>query len=262
MTGDPMAPALLILNIALSMVSFLPLSDGRPRRSKPPMTTLLLVVTNVAAFVSLNLLGPIWLGDEQAYETAVKGLLMTPSDLLNRQGLGAISVLTAAFLHGDIWHLVGNMLFLVFFGRKVEDVLGSLRFALFYGLGILISGAASVLASSAMPLGAGDIPTLGASGAVMAVMAAYLFLFSHERIRALAILAILPLPLPVRMPVWTFVVYHAASDVAGGWLEQVAQEAGTRFSFIDFFAHLGGFVAGLTVIYLLLPKEAFGRDCP
>ena len=163
-------------------------------------------------------------------------------------------MITSTFLHADLSHLLGNMFFLYFFGRKVEDLLGAWQFALLYLACTFISGIGSVVGGTTLPLTQGRIPGLGASGAVTGVMAAYLFLYSEQRIRTL-VMVVFPIPFIIKMPVWTFIVYTVVRDVMGGWLEQEIQALGYMYSLVGSFAHLGGFVGGMLCIYLLLPAE-------
>ncbi len=87
----------------------------------------------------------------------------------------------------------------------------------------------------------------------MGVVSAYLFLFHEQRIRTLAIIGVIPIPL--RMPVWVFILYTVTRDILRGWLEQEFQAYGYLYSLVDSFAHLGGVFAGLTCLYLFLPPE-------
>lgn len=247
--------AVLVLDVLLSLVSFLPLKDQRGPGKHFPIMTWSIIAINVAVHGVVHVLAPRWVGDAALWDWLFFSFMLTPALVLEGSGLGAASMITSAFLHADGWHLFGNMLMLLFFGRKVEDLLGPGRFALFYLVSIFISGIASVLAESALPLTQGEIPGLGASGAIMAVMAAYLFLYSEQRIRTLMFVTLFPVPIPISLPVWFFVLFQTARDVIGGWLEQSFQEMGYRYSMVGFFAHLGGFIAGMTAIYLFLPAE-------
>jgi membrane associated rhomboid family serine protease len=245
----------LVLDLLFSLVSFLPLKDQRESGKRFPLMTWSIIIFNVVIHVVMYGFAPRWLEGTGVWEGLRASFLLTPAQVLEGSGLGALSMITSSFLHADGWHLFGNMLFLLFFGRKVEDLLGPGKFALFYLVSIFISGVASVLAESAMPLTQGEIPGLGASGAIMAVMAAYLFLYSEQRIRTLMFLTVVPVPVPIKLPVWFFVIFQTLQDVIGGFLEQSFQEMGYRYSMVGFFAHLGGFIAGMTAIYLFLPAE-------
>jgi membrane associated rhomboid family serine protease len=163
-------------------------------------------------------------------------------------------MITSAFLHSSWMHLIGNMLILFFFSRKLEDVLGPLKFGLFYLTCVFVSSTGSVVAELALPASQGTIPSLGASGAVMGVVAAYLFLYPTQRIRTLPLIGIIPIPLLIPMPAWAFILYTVAHDIVGGLLEQELQMYGYT-TLVGWFAHLGGVIAGLTCLYLFLPAE-------
>jgi membrane associated rhomboid family serine protease len=246
---------MLVVNAFISLVSFLPLRDARGPGKRFPVATWSIVAVNAGVHVVMHYLAPRWLPGEAAWDSLMHSLMLTPSAVLEGQGLGAASMVTSAFLHADGWHIFGNMLFLVFFGRKVEDLLGPGKFMLFYLVSVFVSGIGSVLVESMLPVTQGQIPGLGASGAVTAVMGAYLFLYHEQRLRTLMLVAILPVPIPVKLPVWFFVLYHTSKDIIGGYLEQSLQELGYRYSMVGFFAHLSGFIAGMTLIYLFLPAE-------
>jgi hypothetical protein len=151
-------------------------------------------------------------------------------------------------------HLIGNMLILFFFSRKLEDVLGPLKFGLLYLTCVFVSSIGSVVAELALPTTQGTIPSLGASGAVMGVVAAYLFLYPTQRIRTLPLIGIIPIPFLIPMPAWVFILYTVAHDIVGGLLEQEIQAYGYT-TLVGWFAHLGGVIAGLTCLYLFLPAE-------
>lgn len=165
-------------------------------------------------------------------------------------------MLTSAFLHANWSHLIGNMLYLFFFGRKLEDMMGPAKFGLFYLVCVFVSSIGSVLGRVALPLTQGKIPELGASGAVMGVVGAYLFLYHEQRIRTLPmLLGFIPIPFTPRMPAWVFIVQTVARDVTRGWLEQQFQAHGYIHSLVGSSAHLGGIIAGLTCLYFFLPRE-------
>lgn len=244
---------LFALDVILSLIYLFPLKDDRGRYRSFPYMTVGLVVVNVGIFVFVyGFLRPR-LGDE-GWMDLMQQLMLVPAEILGGEGLGALSMITGAFLHAGLSHLIGNMFFLVFFGRKVEDVLGPVKFGLFYLACVFVSGAASVVGRAALPMTQGMRPGLGASGAVMGVVAGYLFLFHNQRIRTLVMVGI-PIPFFVRLPAWVFILYTVVRDILSGLLEQAMQEYGYLYSFVDSFAHLGGVIAGLTCIYFFLPAE-------
>jgi membrane associated rhomboid family serine protease len=218
-------------------VFVLPIGDGRRRYGGFPFVTVTIIVVNLLAFVLEVLLPPA------GTEFLIYSFGLVPQLIHNGQGLGAISALTAMFLHGGFMHLLGNMWFLWIFGRKVEDLTGPFRFFLFYLLCGLCGGVLRLVFEPTNP-----IPSIGASGAIAGVMGAFLFLYSDERVRTLVLLG--PIILWPRLPaalllvLWLFLqLVGAASSQMGG-------------AEIDYWAHIGGFVAGLIFLYLFLGKEA------
>jgi membrane associated rhomboid family serine protease len=244
-----------MLDNLLSLVLLLPIKDDRGRLKSFPYMTVGLIVLNVLAFIIVYFLLPLWIGDEAVWSALERQLLLTPVDVLAGEGWGAITLVTSAFLHADWGHLLSNMFFLYFFGRKVEDMLGSAKFGLFYLVCVFVSGAFSVAGEAALPLTQGKIPGLGASGAVMGLVGAYLFLYPDQRIHTLPMLGILPIPIPIHMPAWAFILYTVIHDALRGWLEEQFQALGYVYSFVGSLAHLGGVIAGLTCLFFFLPGE-------
>jgi len=245
----------LALDFLFSLVFLLPIKDDRGRYRSFPFMTLGLVLLNTAIHAFFYYLLPQWIGGEEVWYVLMKQLMILPVDILAGEGLGALTMITSAFLHADWSHLIGNMLFLWFFGRKLEDVLGPSKFGLFYLVCVFISNTVSVLGSVALPLTQGMIPGLGASGAVMGIVAAYLFLYPEQRIRTLVILVVLPIPFTIQMPVWVFIIYTVVGDIVRGWLQKEAESLGFIYSLVGSFAHLGGVMTGLTCLYFFLPAE-------
>jgi membrane associated rhomboid family serine protease len=147
-------------------------------------------------------------------------------------------VVTSMFLHGSWMHLLGNMWFLWIFGNNVEDSMGRIRFVVFY----LLSGVAAAAAQVATDPASG-IPMVGASGAISGVMGGYLILYPHVRVFTLVPLGILLTT--IALPAWTMLLYWMALQVLGG-LSRLGGEGGG----VAFWAHVGGFVAGVILIKL------------
>jgi membrane associated rhomboid family serine protease len=156
-----------------------------------------------------------------------------------------LSWITAMFLHGGWDHILGNMLFLAIFGKNVEDAFGSLRYLAFYFAG----GFAATMTQTAMTLLFGTaaearVPELGASGAIAAVLGAYLVLYPGSRVRTW----IFPVFL-VRIPAWIFLgvwFLYQLIEASFGLFSASANGGG-----VAFFAHVGGFIFGLLVARLL-----------
>ena len=169
---------------------------------------------------------------------------LVPARLLRDPAAGWMNLFTSAFLHANLLHIGGNMLFLWIFGDDVEDDLGHLGYLVFYLAGGVLAGAASVASrpdSSA--------PGIGASGAISAVLAAYLVLHPFSDVRVLVlvpwtILAILVqqrLPI-VDVPAWIALLLWFGMQIAGG-LGSLFSPAG-----VDYAAHVGGFATGFLAI--------------
>jgi membrane associated rhomboid family serine protease len=172
----------------------------------------------------------------------------------------ALSAFTAMFLHGNLAHLLGNLLFLWVFGNNVEDRLGRLRFLVFYLAGGLIATAAFV----AVDPGA-STPLVGASGAIAAILGAYLLLFPRAQVLTYAPfpLYLLALVIPAaRIRAWFLVfaiVTLPAWLVLGGWFVLQAVAARSPLSSnVAYEAHLAGFLAGI-VLLLVLDRRRSAR---
>ena len=152
------------------------------------------------------------------------------------------NIVTSMFLHGSWMHLIGNMWFLWLFGNNVEDAMGPARFAVFYLVCGVAAALAQVVTSPASP-----IPMVGASGAISGVMGGYLVLYPHVRVYCL----MLPFFATVAMPAWTMLLYWFALQFLGGLAGLAAKEGGG----VAFWAHAGGFVAGLVLIKLFARRD-------
>jgi membrane associated rhomboid family serine protease len=147
------------------------------------------------------------------------------------------ALLSSMFLHGSWLHLVGNMWFLWVFGNNVEDSMGHLRFLLFYVLAGLVAAASHVITDPASA-----IPMVGASGAISAIMGAYLVLYPLARVHTLFVFVIfvrvVPMPAWIMLGYWIFIqlVSSAVTPAGGGG--------------VAYAAHIGGFAAGLVLIFL------------
>lgn len=152
-------------------------------------------------------------------------------------------VLTHMFLHGSWMHLLGNMWFLWLFGNNVEDSMGRLRFLLFYLLCGLAAAAAQIVTSPSSP-----IPMVGASGAISGVMGAYLVLYPRVRVYTLVPLGFFITSMA--LPAWVMLGYWFLIQFVSG-LVSVGGEGGG----VAFWAHVGGFVAGLVLVKLFARSD-------
>lgn len=153
-----------------------------------------------------------------------------------------LSLLTYMFLHGGWMHIIGNMWILWLFGDNVEDRFGHGRFFLFY----VLSGVAGMLTHVAV-MSSSQVPAIGASGAVAAVMGAYFFLYPAARI--VVLVPVFFFPLFFEVPAAFFLLIWMLMQLFGG-TAALAQESGQTIGGVAFWAHIGGFAVGL--IYALL----------
>jgi membrane associated rhomboid family serine protease len=149
------------------------------------------------------------------------------------------------FLHGGWMHLIGNMWFLWIFGNNIEDSMGHVRFVVFY---LLCGIAAALLQVAVNP--SSVIPMVGASGAISGVMGAYLVLYPRVRVFTMVPLGFFITT--VALPAWTMLLYWIAIQVVGGLFGTMAGGEGGG---VAFWAHVGGFVAGLVLIKLFARRE-------
>jgi membrane associated rhomboid family serine protease len=270
---------LIILQLAIS--SFLlpfPFSDtGTVRYRTLPWMTILLILVNSIVFL-------VWQAPNlyQGYGALDSGDSFTASTMLTdyvqqvflygfratyaRDGLsiGAATTLTSMFMHGDMWHLLGNMVFLWTFGRRVEDACGSWRYLLFYLMAGMVANLGSVLLNPSQV----DLPGIGASGAIAGVMGAYLLLFPGAQVTSLwGLGSIIRFPIvvimkvigaggesirnapmwrwTVRLPAWLFLFYFLIRELIPS--VEVIQR-GQDIGGVNNLAHLTGFLAALGII--------------
>lgn len=245
----------------------IPVGDVNPTRRRPVLT-ITFVVANVLVFL---LVQPRTGGCAELqflYRWAA-----VPEELLSLRQLDAgifrepvarcladmgeksvlLSAVTAMFLHANVGHLLGNMLFLWVFGNNVEDVLGRVQFVVFYVVGGLVATYAFALLNADAVT-----PLLGASGAVAAVLGAYLILFPRARVRTYVPfpLYLLTFLIGARIVLWLFffaVVELPAWLVLGFWflLQLGASASAVAGGGVAFEAHVAGFVAGIVLVLLL-----------
>jgi len=171
--------------------------------------------------------------------------------------------LTSMFLHGGWMHIIGNMWFLWLFGDNVEDRMGPLRFLIFYLLCGVIAGVIHVLVNPES-----TVPTIGASGAVAGVLGAYFMMFPHSRV--IAVVPILFYPLFFTVPAALFLLFWFLMQFFSGATSMLA---GQQIGGVAWWAHIGGFLAGMLLYRLFLsparnlpwfpdelgPAEVWGR---
>ncbi len=212
-------------------VLILPVRDLLPVRSRPVVTYALLVANITAFLFQLTL-------DPETGRQLVLRYGVIPYFLTDGFHAGSLSTpLTAMFLHGGWFHLLLNLWFLHIFGDNVEDALGRVRYALFYvGCG-LAAAAAHVFVDADS-----RTPMIGASGAISGVLAAYFRLFPGARVVTLFWLLLMFVR---EVPALLLIALWFVTQLFGGIgsLGHVEDAGGTAF-----FAHIGGFVAGLLLV--------------
>ncbi len=216
----------------------IPYSDGIPAR-RFPIVNVSLIVANFAVFLFYELPNG---------EAAVNQASFYPCDVNNTCHLGipwGVGWITSMFMHAGWDHILGNMLFLAIFGKNVEDAFGRLGYLVFY----LAGGFAATVLQTAMTLLFGtasdaQIPNLGASGAIAAVLGAYIVLYPSSRI--LTFIGWFP----VGIPAWIFLGLWFLYQFFEGNYALVNPDK-TGGSGVAFFAHVGGFVFGVLVALVL-----------
>jgi len=207
----------------------IPLRDTVPSRSFPFVNWLLIVLNVVMFLVILSL--------RSDAEGLVAALGLVPKRLLtDPQPWEFVTPFTSMFLHGGWAHLLGNMLALYVFGDNVEDRLGSGRYLVFYLLCGLVAAFAHVVINAES-----TVPTIGASGAISGVLAAYLVFYPTARV--ITLVPLFFLPWFVQIPATIYLGFWFLSQLLNGVLTVVkGQQA---MGGVAWWAHVGGFLAGL-----------------
>ncbi len=212
---------------------FIPLRDENPTR-RFPAVTILLIVLNTGIFI-YQVISP------QGLSYHVMRMGVVPYEISHFRSLAEglrlsppLTLFAAMFLHGSLFHLFGNMLFLWIFGNNIEDYLGPLRFILFYFLSGLGATFVQVVFSPNS-----RIPMIGASGAIAGVLGAYLILYPAARVLTLVFLFFI-----IR------VVAIPAAYVLGFWFVLQLLNVGLGGG-VAWFAHIGGFLVGIGLIKVI-----------
>src|SRR6202166_3007449 len=202
------------------MGGIVPLGDASRRPARVPVVTAGIIVVNVAVFVLELMRG----------DTFVTQWAAVPAQIVS--GHHWITILTAMFMHGSWSHIIGNMIFLWAFAPEIEDAMGRGRYLVFYLVGGLVAMLAQVAASPSS-----TVPNLGASGAIAAVMGAFLVTYPRDEIRALLIIFIFVrvtmIPAALLIGFWFLIQLFSAGSIAS------VQTGG-----VAYLAHVGGAVFG------------------
>jgi membrane associated rhomboid family serine protease len=220
----------------------IPLRDTNPTR-RFPVVTIALIAICVAAFAAE--LAVQSTGGDEALDRLYLQFGLIPAELTSSMphhpgdpaSIGILTVLTSMFLHGGWIHLIGNMLYLWIFGNNIEDRFGRLGYLVFYLVGGVAAAASQVVIDPTS-----DVPVIGASGAIAAVLGAYLVLYPRARVLSLVFLGffyqLLQVPAVIVLGLW-FVIQL---------VDSVASLGGSASSGgVALFAHIGGFLLGVAV---------------
>lgn len=221
----------------------LPLRDTIPTR-RFPLINWILIISNIVIFLYQSSLSTEMIEAFIGQYALIPARYSAP-DLLTRVGLNPVyyfPFISSMFLHGGWLHLLGNMLTLFIFGDNVEDRMGRVSYLLFYVLCGFAAGISHILLNVDSP-----IPVLGASGAISGVMGAYMFLYPSSRILMVFPILFIPIFFHVRaivyLGIWFLLqLYYGYQDLAAPGTE----------SGVAFFAHAGGFLAGVILYKLCL----------
>ena len=211
----------------------IPIRDQIPTR-RVPIINYLLIAANIGVFLFMYLAGSY-------EETLTYEFALIPYNFVTHLNIGNISdIFTSMFMHAGLAHIAGNMLYLWIFGDNIEDSMGHAKYLLFYLVGGTVASLTHIITNPGS-----QIPTVGASGAIAAVLGAYLVLYPQSRV-----LTIIPLGFFIRM---TMV---PASIVLGMWFvlqlfSGVLSLGGPDVGGVAFWAHIGGFLAGVVMAKLM-----------
>jgi membrane associated rhomboid family serine protease len=213
-----------------------------PPSGKLPILTLMIIASNILVFVHQLMLGPaetyfIW-----KYAVVPRAIVtltpMHPASTL----FPPLTLFTSQFVHDGFLHLGSNMLFLWIFGDNIEAKLGHIKFVLFYVICGIVS---AIVQIASMP--SGQLPVIGASGAIAGVMGAYFLRFPRTRVWTLVfIFFIIRI---VRIPAVVFLGFWFIIQVLAG-----APTAGTAQGGVAYFAHIGGFLCGMVLFKIMETK--------
>jgi membrane associated rhomboid family serine protease len=223
-----------------------PLRDDNPT-TMTPFVTWALIAINVAVFLYQISLSPsaaqLFVYQFGAIPAVVFGVKSLPAQVAAIPPL--MSIVTSMFLHGGWMHLVGNMWFLWIFGNNIEEAMGHARYLAFYLICGILASASHIFSSSNSA-----IPSIGASGAIAGVLGAYIMLYPRARVWTLIFLGffirMMYLPAGVILGFWILIQCINGSMMMG------RQDTGGG---VAFWAHIGGFIAGILLVGLLKKRD-------
>jgi membrane associated rhomboid family serine protease len=231
-------PAAKFAGVLSSRHAMFPIGDDNPTRTFPFVNYLLLganIVVFVLQFLIASRGGEVWL---------TFGYGLVPTRFFNDPPGEAFTIFSSMFMHGSLAHVGGNMLYLYIFGDNVEDAMGHVRYLLFYGFCGIVAALVQV---SVAP--SSTVPMVGASGAIAGVLGGYLVLYPRAPVTVLSIpiLWLWTGPLLV-LPAWLMIGIWFVPNLLSAFL-QIGQAAQGG---VAFFAHVGGFIAGMLLVRLAI----------
>jgi membrane associated rhomboid family serine protease len=208
-----------------------PVGDDNIERGWSPFFSYLILAANVAVFLfQANMPEGVAAGFVTEYGAI-------PAEIT--QGIDLQTLVTSMFLHGGWAHLLGNMLYLWIFADNIEAIVGNVRFLIFYLLGGLAAGFAQILIEPGSL-----VPCIGASGAISAVMGAYIMMFPHSRVKMLFLIFFSVFYIPA----WVFLGFWFVQQTMSGM--DALGMSGENAGGVAWWAHIGGFVFGLLAGYI------------
>jgi rhomboid family protein len=223
-----------------------PIHDDNQRLHGRPFVNYILIAINIIIFIWEVITTNFFSNSYQVAELFLN-FGAVPNSVLNGD---VISLVTSMFLHGGIAHIIGNMVFLFIFGDNIEDRFGHVKYFLFYLLCGIVAGL--VHSFFAVSMGSGEIPSVGASGAISGVMGAYLVLFPKAKIYTIITAFIIT---TVRIPALAYIPFWFILQVIFNFIDPLGGVA--------YFAHIGGFLAGAGtsfIIKIMLPSFFQGQS--
>jgi len=217
----------------------IPIRDTQ-RAARFPIMNWLIIITNVLVFMVE------YFSSADFSNLFVSAFALTPARVDLSNPITLLPFLTHMFLHGSWYHLISNMWFLMIFGDNIEDRLGSLRYLLFYMLGGISAALLQYFFEPSL-----SVPTLGASGAIAAVMGAYFVLFPASRV--VTLIPILFFGGLIRLPAILYLGIWFVMQIFSGFSSFVIG-SGTAGG-VAWWAHVGGFVFGLIFIKVFAKKS-------
>ncbi len=237
----------------------LPVSDENLPFQRRAVVNTVIILANIAVFI-VGIIAPfILVPGARSYNDVIETLGLKPANVV--AGVALWTMLTSMFLHAGWIHLLGNMLYLYIFGDNVENLMGPIRYLVFYivaGLGAILFHVFSLmfippgaLLNTQLTSGTNPwmVPAIGASGAISGVLGVYALTMPFARIRAITFIGFIPVPLdfPAVVYIGIWFVYQLLLGIS-------TLLTGTMYG-VAFWAHIGGFITGIALFPLFVDKK-------